>query len=119
MMKEAGEKFDPKPTSGHHRLLLGEGRDALLPVQLLLDGHVDQQGRAEEGRRRRDPEDLAAVFDAGKKLKAAGRETCGFSNDWATWANIEQFSAWHNIPMATKANGLDLRHGDEVQLSGP
>ena len=47
--------------AGHHRLLLDrQGRDALLPVQLLLDGHVDQQGRAEEGRHRRDPEDLAA-----------------------------------------------------------
>ena len=33
--------------------------------------------------------------------------TCGFSNAWVTWANIEQLSAWHNVPLATKANGLD------------
>ena len=26
---------------------------------------------------------------------------------WSTWALIEQFSAWHNVPIATKANGLD------------
>src|SRR5262249_52915043 len=47
------------------------------------------------------------VFDAAKKLKAAGYATCGFSNAWATWANVEQFSAWHNTPIGTKANGLD------------
>ncbi len=47
-------------SAGHHRLLLDlEGRDAVVPVQLVLDGDVDQQGRAEEGRHRRDAEDLA------------------------------------------------------------
>ncbi len=47
------------------------------------------------------------MFDAAKKLKAAGHATCGFSNAWVTWVNIEQFSAWHNVPIGTKANGLD------------
>src|SRR4029077_6238735 len=28
-------------------------------------------------------------------------------NAWMSWANIEQFSAWHNVPIGTKANGLD------------
>jgi sn-glycerol 3-phosphate transport system substrate-binding protein len=53
------------------------------------------------------PKTWPEVFEAAKKLKAAGYATCGFSNAWATWANIEQFSAWHNVPIATKANGLD------------
>jgi sn-glycerol 3-phosphate transport system substrate-binding protein len=26
---------------------------------------------------------------------------------WISWTQIEQFSAWHNIPLATKANGLE------------
>src|SRR3982075_2828731 len=53
------------------------------------------------------PKTWPEVFDAAKKLKAAGHATCGFSNAWATWAHIEQFSAWHNMPIGTKANGLD------------
>jgi len=53
------------------------------------------------------PKTWPEVFDAAKKLKAAGHATCGFSNAWATWANIEQFSAWHNVAIGTKANGLD------------
>jgi sn-glycerol 3-phosphate transport system substrate-binding protein len=47
------------------------------------------------------------VFDAAKKLKAAGSATCGFSNAWVTWVNVEQLSAWHNVSLSTKANGLD------------
>jgi sn-glycerol 3-phosphate transport system substrate-binding protein len=53
------------------------------------------------------------VFEAAKKLKAAGHNQCGFSNAWGSWALIEQFSAWHNIPLGTKANGLD---GFDVEL---
>ena len=40
-------------------------------------------------------------------LKAAGHASCGVSNAWVTWLNLEQFSAWHNLPLATKANGMD------------
>ncbi|HAP10545.1 MAG TPA: sn-glycerol-3-phosphate ABC transporter substrate-binding protein, partial [Afipia sp.] len=53
------------------------------------------------------PKTWPQVFDAAKKLKAAGYTTCGFSNAWASWAHIEQFSAWHNVAIGTKANGLD------------
>jgi len=53
------------------------------------------------------PKTWPDVFAAAKKLKAAGHDTCGFSNAWVSWAHIEQFSAWHNVPIGTKANGLD------------
>jgi sn-glycerol 3-phosphate transport system substrate-binding protein len=53
------------------------------------------------------PKTWPEVFDAAKKLKAAGYDKCGFSSAWITWVNIEQFSAWHNVPLATKANGMD------------
>jgi sn-glycerol 3-phosphate transport system substrate-binding protein len=53
------------------------------------------------------PKTWPEVFDAARKLKAAGHDSCGFSNAWASWAHIEQFSAWHNVPIGSKANGLD------------
>src|SRR5258707_14987571 len=53
------------------------------------------------------PKTWPEVFAAAKKLKAAGYATCGFSNAWVTWVNLEQLSAWHNLPLSTKANGLD------------
>jgi len=53
-------------------------------------------------------EELAA---ATKKLKAAGQE-CGYTTSWPSWTQLETFSAWHNVPYATKDNGfggLDAR----------
>ena len=30
----------------------------------------------------------------------------GFSTAWISWIQIENFSAWHNVPIGTKANGF-------------
>ncbi|GAA5234125.1 sn-glycerol-3-phosphate ABC transporter substrate-binding protein UgpB [Verticiella sediminum] len=57
------------------------------------------------------PKTWQAVADAGQKLKAAGQE-CGFTTSWPSWVQLETFSAWHNVPYATEANGfggLDAR----------
>jgi sn-glycerol 3-phosphate transport system substrate-binding protein len=48
------------------------------------------------------PETLAIA----QKLRATG-VPCGLTAAWISWTQIEQFSAWHNIPLATKANGLE------------
>ena len=48
------------------------------------------------------PETLAMA----QKLRATG-VPCGLTAAWISWTQIEQFSAWHNIPLATKANGLE------------
>jgi sn-glycerol 3-phosphate transport system substrate-binding protein len=111
LMKEAGENFDPKAylsaISGYYSTSKGEmlsfpfnssstvmwyNKDALKKAGLNPDAP---------------PKTWPEVFDAAKKLKAAGFATCGFSNAWVTWVNVEQMSAWHNVPIATKANGLD------------
>ena len=41
----------------------------------------------------------------GKKLQAAGYP-CGFSSQWQQWILLENYSAWHNVPIATKQNGF-------------
>ncbi len=47
------------------------------------------------------PNTWPEVFEAAKKLHAT-RPTCGFSSGWITWAMIEQFSAWHNVPVSLR-----------------
>jgi sn-glycerol 3-phosphate transport system substrate-binding protein len=64
------------------------------------------------------PKTWPEVFEAGAKLKAAGHPNCGFSTAWSTWLLLEQFSAWHNLPLATKANGLD-GFDTELKFNGP
>jgi sn-glycerol 3-phosphate transport system substrate-binding protein len=46
------------------------------------------------------------TFAAARQLRAAGT-ACGLTAGWISWTQIEQFSAWHDIPLATKANGLE------------
>jgi sn-glycerol 3-phosphate transport system substrate-binding protein len=52
------------------------------------------------------PKTWPEVFEDAKKLHATS-PSCGFSNGWITWALVEQFSAWHNVPIGSKSNGLD------------
>jgi sn-glycerol 3-phosphate transport system substrate-binding protein len=111
LMKEAGEKFDPNAylaaITGYYSTSKGEmlsfpfnssstvmwfNKDAFKKAGLNPDAP---------------PKTWPEVFEAAKKLKAAGHATCGFTNAWVTWVNVEQMSAWHNVPIATKANGLD------------
>jgi sn-glycerol 3-phosphate transport system substrate-binding protein len=109
MMAEAGEKFDPKAylpaITGYYSTAKGEMLsfpfNSSSMVMWINKDELKKAGVNEI------PKAWPQVFDAAKKLKAAGHDTCGFSNAWAPWAHVEQFSAWHNVPMATKANGLD------------
>jgi sn-glycerol 3-phosphate transport system substrate-binding protein len=43
---------------------------------------------------------------AAKRLRAAGA-VCGFTTSWPSWINVESFSAFHNLPISTRANGFD------------
>ena len=39
------------------------------------------------------------------KLKASGQQ-CVYTTGWPSWVHIENFSAWHNLPIGTKENGI-------------
>ncbi len=45
------------------------------------------------------------VKDAAQKLVDNGMK-CGFSFGWQSWVMIENYSAWHNLPIGTKENGF-------------
>lgn len=42
---------------------------------------------------------------AAKKLRDNGA-ACGFTTSWPSWIHVENLSAFHNLPLATKANGF-------------
>jgi sn-glycerol 3-phosphate transport system substrate-binding protein len=42
---------------------------------------------------------------AARKLRQSG-VACGFTTHWPSWVNVENFSAFHNVPIATRSNGL-------------
>jgi sn-glycerol 3-phosphate transport system substrate-binding protein len=64
---------------------------------------------------------------AADKLKAAGQK-CVYTTGWPSWVHIENFAAWHNIPIGTKENGMagldtqftfnDPLHVRQIQMLG-
>jgi sn-glycerol 3-phosphate transport system substrate-binding protein len=110
IMREAGEPLDPRSylpaVTGHYSGLDGEMLSMPFNTSsMVMWLNIDALKRAGLGR-----EPLATwpdVFAAARRLRRAGHATCGFSNAWSTWAHLEQLSAWHNLPIATRANGLD------------
>jgi sn-glycerol 3-phosphate transport system substrate-binding protein len=110
LMKDAGEKFDPRAylpaVTGYYSTSKGEMLsfpfNSSSSVMWLNMDALKKAGIAKDQLKT-----WPQVFDAAKKLKTAGYDKCGFSSAWITWLNIEQFSVWHNVPLATKANGID------------
>jgi sn-glycerol 3-phosphate transport system substrate-binding protein len=111
LMREAGEPFDPKAylpaITGYYSTAKGE----MLSFPFNSSSTVmwiNRDGFKKAGLDPdKPPKTWPEVFEAAKKLKGVGFTNCGFSNAWVTWVNLEQLSAWHNVPLATKANGLD------------
>jgi len=51
------------------------------------------------------PRTWPEVEEAARKLRAAGLP-CGFTTHWPSWVNVENFSALHDLPIATRSNGM-------------
>ena len=51
------------------------------------------------------PTTWTGVGEAAKRLRASGA-VCGFTTSWPSWINVENFSAYHNLPISTRANGF-------------
>jgi sn-glycerol 3-phosphate transport system substrate-binding protein len=51
------------------------------------------------------PKTWPAVAAAAAKLRVAG-EKCGYTTGWPSWVQYETFSAWHDMPFASKQNGF-------------
>lgn len=110
LMKEAGQKFDPKiyiPTiTSYYSTSKGE----MLSLPFNSSTAVMYYNKDAFRKAGLDPEKPPVTwpefFDIAKKLKASGMEG-GFSTNWISWIQLENFSAWHNQPFGTKSNGFD------------
>jgi sn-glycerol 3-phosphate transport system substrate-binding protein len=63
------------------------------------------------------PKTWPEVEAAARKLRQSN-VPCGFTTHWPSWVNVENFSAWHNVPIATHANGL-AGFGAELTIDNP
>jgi sn-glycerol 3-phosphate transport system substrate-binding protein len=51
------------------------------------------------------PKTWKEVVAAADKLKATG-EKCAYTSGWQSWVHLENTSAWHNVPFASRDNGF-------------
>lgn len=119
LMAEAGEKFDPKAylsaITGYYSTSKGEMLSfPFNSSSTVMWVNLDELKKVNA----EIPKTWPEVFEVAKKLHDNGHPTCGFSNSWVTWVNLEQLSAWHNVPLASKANGLD-GFDTKLEFNGP
>lgn len=111
LMAEAGEPFDPRAylpaVTGYYSTSRGEMLSFPFNSSSSVMWYNKDAFRRAGLNPDQPPRTWPEVFEAAKKLRAAGYDKCGFSTAWVTWVNIEQFSVWHNVPLATRANGID------------
>ncbi|MCA0420224.1 MAG: sn-glycerol-3-phosphate ABC transporter substrate-binding protein UgpB [Proteobacteria bacterium] len=110
VMKEAGEKFDPTAylpaITGYYSTAKGDMLSMPFNSSSMVMWYNKDAFKKAGLDPEKPPKTWPDTFAAAKKLKAAGYDKCGVSNAWATWANIEQFGAWHNVALSTKVNGM-------------
>ena len=46
------------------------------------------------------------VYEVAKKIKQSGAAKFGYVSGWQSWVQLESFSTWHNVPFASKENGM-------------
>ncbi|HTY69471.1 MAG TPA: sn-glycerol-3-phosphate ABC transporter substrate-binding protein UgpB [Alphaproteobacteria bacterium] len=121
LMADTGEKFDPKsflgPVYGYYSTtdgkLLSMPFNSSTPVFYWNKDLFKKAGLDPE----KPPKTWPEVGELAKKLVASG-SACGLTVQWQTWINLENFSAWHNLPIATEENGFGGL-GTKLVLNGP
>jgi sn-glycerol 3-phosphate transport system substrate-binding protein len=109
LMADAKEPFDPKaylPTvTGYYTDL--QGNMLSFPfnsstVMFYINKDAFKKAGLDPNRA---PRTWKEVVAAAEKLKASGQE-CTYTTSWPSWMHIENFGAWHNVPVGTKQNGM-------------
>ncbi|MFL4969541.1 MAG: sn-glycerol-3-phosphate ABC transporter substrate-binding protein UgpB [Xanthobacteraceae bacterium] len=110
LMRDQGEAFDPQAylpaVTGYYTDVSGNMLsfpfNASTPILYYSKDAFRKAGLDPE----RPPTTWYDMEQTGRKLRASGVR-CGFTTHWPSWTLIENFSALHNLPIATRANGFD------------
>ncbi len=108
VMADAKEPFDPKaylPTvAGYYSDLKGNMLSFPFNSSTALF-YIDRNKFKAAGLPPVPPKTWKELIAVAEKLKAAG-QNCVYTSGWPSWVHIENFSAWHNVPIGTLQNGM-------------
>lgn len=108
VMTDAKEPFDPKaylPTvAGYYSDIKGNMLSLPFNSSTALF-YIDRNKFKAAGLPPVPPKTWKELIAVAEKLKAAGQD-CVYTSGWPSWVHVENFSAWHNVPIGTKQNGM-------------
>jgi len=111
VMRDAGEKWDPKQFIGAVAGYYTNRKGEMLSFPFNSSTTVFYYNKDVFEKAGLDPNRAPAtwpeVMAAAAKIKAAGASQCAYTTGWPSWAHVENFSAWHNVPIGTKSNGME------------
>jgi sn-glycerol 3-phosphate transport system substrate-binding protein len=109
LMKDADEPFDPKaylgPVSGYYTDAKGNMLSFPFNSSTAIFYWNKDAFKKAGLDPNKPPRSWKELVAAAEKLKASGH-ACAYTTSWPSWVHIENFSAWHNVPIGTKENGL-------------
>jgi sn-glycerol 3-phosphate transport system substrate-binding protein len=108
MMKEAGEPFDAKnylpAVAGYYTD--SKGNMLSMPFNSSTTVfYINKDAFKKAGLDGTAPKTWKEFAVAAGKLKGSGQQ-CVYTTGWPSWVHVENFSAWHNLPIGTKENGI-------------
>jgi len=109
LMQDQGEPFDPNAylpaVTGYYTDMAGNMLsypfNSSTPI-LYYNKDLFRKAGLDENK---PPATWPEMEKAGRQLRAAG-VACGFTTHWPSWVHVENLSALHNVPLATRSNGM-------------
>jgi sn-glycerol 3-phosphate transport system substrate-binding protein len=109
VMKESGQKFDPKAYVSAVAGYYTDRKGNMLSLPFNSSTPVFYVNKDAFKKAGLDPEAAPKTWKefavTAGKLKASGQQ-CVYTTGWPSWVHIENFSAWHNLPIGTAENGI-------------
>lgn len=122
LMREADLSFDPNvylpAVRGYYSL--PDGRMMSMPFNsstaiMFYSKDAFRKAGLDPGK---PPQTWPELIEAARRIRAANAAPCAFTTAWPTWTQFEQFSAIHDVPLATKVNGMAGLDA-ELKLNSP
>ena len=122
LSKETGVNIDPKNYVGGVRGYYSTPDGRLVSMPFNSSTPITWYNKDAFKKAGLDPEKPPRTWEetwaAAKKIVAAKAAPCGYTMAWPTWTQYENFGAIHNIPLATKANGMKGMDA-ELKINSP
>ncbi len=122
LAQETGVNIDPKNYVGGVRGYYSTADGKLVSMPFNSSTPITWYNKDAFKKAGLDPEKPPRTWEetreAAKKIRAANTAACGYTMAWPTWTQFENFSAIHNVPLATKANGMKGMDA-ELKINSP